>query len=60
MLSGKEAEVEAGVDGRIPVELDGISADVIHLIPAGNEKRLGQLRQRRRELFRFPEREPSR
>ena len=60
MLSGKEAEVEAGADGRIPVELDGISADVIHLVPAGNEKRLEQLRKRRHELFRFPERGPSR
>jgi hypothetical protein len=53
MLSGIDRPITVGPDGLLPVRLDGITADVIHLVPQGNRERYAQLKQRREELFRF-------
>lgn len=53
MLSGLDRAVTVEADGLLPVRLDGITADVIHLVPQGNRERYAQLKQRREELFRF-------
>ena len=50
MLSGKEQAVTVGKDGKVPLELAGVSAEVFYLVPEESRQRLEGLRAHRNFL----------
>lgn len=52
-LAGGEKRVTLDKPGFVELEMNGINAEVIHVVPAGNERRIDEIRKQREAFFRW-------